>query len=111
MVNTCWALPITLLPLQKHKLLSRTNSYAVAPHHSGVYPIHQPLYDAWAEVWGVMVTSTEEYPHLRPDHMRRGFVHNDIKVRGSYSIYIERSNVDMLCIRSLLKNLNMYKVT
>ncbi|XP_065909201.1 bifunctional heparan sulfate N-deacetylase/N-sulfotransferase 4-like [Dysidea avara] len=42
--------------------------------------IDQPLYDAWAEVWGVMVTSTEEYPHLRPDYMRRGFVHNNVKV-------------------------------
>lgn len=44
-----------------------TNScYSVSPHHSGVYPVHEPLYEAWRKVWDVKVTSTEEYPHLRP---------------------------------------------
>ena len=23
--------------------------YSVAPHHSGVFPVHQPLYDAWKQ--------------------------------------------------------------
>uniref|UniRef100_A0A674P823 [heparan sulfate]-glucosamine N-sulfotransferase n=1 Tax=Takifugu rubripes TaxID=31033 RepID=A0A674P823_TAKRU len=54
--------------------------YAVAPHHSGVYPVHSQLYEAWKSVWSIKVTSTEEYPHLRPARYRRGFVHNAIKV-------------------------------
>ncbi|XP_029962943.1 bifunctional heparan sulfate N-deacetylase/N-sulfotransferase 2 [Salarias fasciatus] len=54
--------------------------YAVAPHHSGVYPVHSQLYEAWKSVWGIEVTSTEEYPHLRPARYRRGFIHNGIKV-------------------------------
>lgn len=54
--------------------------YAVAPHHSGVYPVHSQLYEAWKAVWSIKVTSTEEYPHLRPARYRRGFTHNGIKV-------------------------------
>lgn len=56
--------------------------YAVAPHHSGVYPVHMQLYDAWKKVWGIKVTSTEEYPHLKPARFRRGFIHSGISVRG-----------------------------
>lgn len=55
--------------------------YAVAPHHSGVYPIHLQLYEAWKKVWGIKVTSTEEYPHLKPARFRRGFIHSGISVR------------------------------
>ncbi|CAF93152.1 unnamed protein product, partial [Tetraodon nigroviridis] len=55
--------------------------YAVAPHHSGVYPVHSQLYEAWKSVWNIKVTSTEEYPHLRPARYRRGFTHNGIQVR------------------------------
>lgn len=54
--------------------------YAVAPHHSGVYPVHVQLYEAWKQVWGIRVTSTEEYPHLKPARYRRGFIHNGIMV-------------------------------
>uniref|UniRef100_UPI00398EAFF6 bifunctional heparan sulfate N-deacetylase/N-sulfotransferase 1b n=1 Tax=Pristiophorus japonicus TaxID=55135 RepID=UPI00398EAFF6 len=54
--------------------------YAVAPHHSGVYPVHIQLYEAWKQVWGMKVTSTEEYPHLRPARFRRGFKHNGIMI-------------------------------
>ena len=54
--------------------------YAVAPHHSGVYPVHSQLYEAWKSVWNIKVTSTEEYPHLRPARYRRGFIHNGIQV-------------------------------
>lgn len=54
--------------------------YAVSPHHSGVYPVHSQLYEAWKNIWGIRVTSTEEYPHLRPARHRRGFIHNDIQV-------------------------------
>jgi len=55
-------------------------SYSVAPHHAGVFPVHEELYDAWKKVWGIRVTSTEEYPHLVPDRFRRGFIHKDIMV-------------------------------
>ncbi|KAM9476376.1 bifunctional heparan sulfate N-deacetylase/N-sulfotransferase 2 isoform 1-T12 [Clarias gariepinus] len=54
--------------------------YAVSPHHSGVYPVHSQLYKAWKNIWGIQVTSTEEYPHLRPARHRRGFIHNGIEV-------------------------------
>ena len=56
-------------------------SYSVAPHHAGVFPVHEDLYTAWRSVWGVRVTSTEEYPHLDPARHRRGFIHSDIMVR------------------------------
>lgn len=56
------------------------HTYAVAPHHSGVYPVHEPLYDAWSKVRHVQVTSTEEYPHLKPAWLRRGFIYKGIKV-------------------------------
>uniref|UniRef100_A0A7E4ZZH6 [heparan sulfate]-glucosamine N-sulfotransferase n=1 Tax=Panagrellus redivivus TaxID=6233 RepID=A0A7E4ZZH6_PANRE len=55
-------------------------SYAVSPQHLGVYPLHEPLYQAWSEVWNVKVTSTEEYPHLKPAWNRRGFIHHNISV-------------------------------
>ncbi|XP_022667270.1 bifunctional heparan sulfate N-deacetylase/N-sulfotransferase-like isoform X1 [Varroa destructor] len=60
--------------------LGADQHYSVAPHHSGVYPVHEPLYDAWKRVWDVRVTSTEEYPHLRPARFRRGFIHRGIMV-------------------------------
>ncbi|KAK6290865.1 hypothetical protein J4Q44_G00387350 [Coregonus suidteri] len=52
--------------------------YAVAPHHSGVYPVHPQLYESWRKAWDIRVTSTEEYPHLKPARYRKGFIHNDI---------------------------------
>ena len=60
--------------------ISAMSGYSIAPHHSGVYPVHEPLYEAWKKVWGVRATSTEEYPHLRPDRLRRGFIHKGIMV-------------------------------
>lgn len=61
--------------------------YAVAPHHSGVYPVHIQLYAAWKKVWGIQVTSTEEYPHLKPARYRKGFVHNSIMVRAHCAVF------------------------
>ncbi|EGW09036.1 Bifunctional heparan sulfate N-deacetylase/N-sulfotransferase 4 [Cricetulus griseus] len=58
--------------------------YAVAPHHSGVYPVHIQLYAAWKKVWGIQVTSTEEYPHLKPARYRKGFIHNSIMVSAYF---------------------------
>lgn len=59
------------------------SGYSVSPHHSGVYPVHEGLYEAWKRVWNIKVTSTEEYPHLRPARLRRGFIHRNIMVRRS----------------------------
>ncbi|XP_076368391.1 bifunctional heparan sulfate N-deacetylase/N-sulfotransferase-like isoform X2 [Tachypleus tridentatus] len=56
------------------------SGYSVAPHHSGVYPVHEQLYEAWKHVWNIRVTSTEEYPHLHPSRFRRGFIHRNIMV-------------------------------
>lgn len=61
--------------------------YAVAPHHSGVYPVHIQLYAAWKKVWGIQVTSTEEYPHLKPARYRKGFIHNSIMVSMYCCVY------------------------
>uniref|UniRef100_A0A8C4X1X4 N-deacetylase/N-sulfotransferase (heparan glucosaminyl) 1a n=1 Tax=Eptatretus burgeri TaxID=7764 RepID=A0A8C4X1X4_EPTBU len=63
-----------------HGIPIHLSHYAVAPHHSGVYPMHETLYDAWRHVWGVRVTSTEEYPHLKPARYRRGFIHRGVMV-------------------------------
>lgn len=60
--------------------LKVNHGYAVAPHHSGVYPIHEPLYECWRELYDISVTSTEEYPHLKHAYFRRGFKHNNINV-------------------------------
>ncbi|KAH3872367.1 bifunctional heparan sulfate N-deacetylase/N-sulfotransferase-like [Dreissena polymorpha] len=56
------------------------DNYAVAPHHSGVFPVHDPVYVAWKSIWDIKVTSTEEYPRLHPGWGRRGFVHRGIMV-------------------------------
>ncbi|XP_065336089.1 bifunctional heparan sulfate N-deacetylase/N-sulfotransferase isoform X1 [Cloeon dipterum] len=62
------------------KNIPTDSGYSVAPHHAGVYPVHEYLYEAWKKVWNVKVTSTEEYPHLRPARLRRGFIHRNIMV-------------------------------
>ena len=58
------------------------SGYSVSPHHSGVYPVHEALYDVWKRLWNIRVTSTEEYPHLRPARLRRGFIHRGVMVRS-----------------------------
>lgn len=55
-------------------------SYGVAPHHSGVYPVHEELYTAWSKVDRITVTSTEEYPHLKPAWLRRGYIYKGVRV-------------------------------
>ncbi|XP_076458930.1 bifunctional heparan sulfate N-deacetylase/N-sulfotransferase-like [Babylonia areolata] len=60
------------LPVEQH--------YSVAPHHSGVYPVHEELYTAWRSIWDIKVTSSEEYPSLYPFWRRRGFIHRGIMV-------------------------------
>ncbi|KAJ8319937.1 hypothetical protein KUTeg_001524, partial [Tegillarca granosa] len=54
--------------------------YSIAPWHDGVFPVHEPLYEAWKNVWAIKVTSTEEYPRPHPNRQRRGFIHRDIMV-------------------------------
>lgn len=73
------------------------SGYSVSPHHSGVYPAHELLYLAWKKVWNIKVTSTEEYPHLRPARLRRGFIHRNIMVLPrqtcglfTHTMYIDR---------------------
>ncbi|XP_037813495.1 LOW QUALITY PROTEIN: bifunctional heparan sulfate N-deacetylase/N-sulfotransferase, partial [Lucilia sericata] len=73
------------------------SGYSISPHHSGVYPAHEILYEAWKKVWHIKVTSTEEYPHLRPARLRRGFIHRNIMVLPrqtcglfTHTMYIDR---------------------
>uniref|UniRef100_A0A915E648 Heparan sulphate-N-deacetylase domain-containing protein n=1 Tax=Ditylenchus dipsaci TaxID=166011 RepID=A0A915E648_9BILA len=60
--------------------LNSLPGYAISPQHSGVYPIYTSLYKSWGRVWNVQVTSTEEYPHLRPASARRGFIYANVSV-------------------------------
>jgi len=32
------------------------SGYSVAPHHSGVYPVHELLYTVWKHVWNIKVS-------------------------------------------------------
>lgn len=64
----------------KDMRLNVSLNYAVSPQHSGVYPIHDALYDSWKSIWDVQVTSTEEHPHFAPASKRRGFIYKNISV-------------------------------
>lgn len=77
--SLCVCLCVHLMHWQEHGIPTNMG-YAVAPHHSGVYPVHMQLYEAWKKAWGIRVTSTEEYPHLKPARYRKGFIHNNIMV-------------------------------
>lgn len=68
------------LEFAKRHNLPLEAGYAVAPHHAGVFPVHEPLYTCWKNVWDVSVTTTEEYPHLYPARHRRGFIHKGLHV-------------------------------
>ena len=45
----------------------------------GIYSMYAPP-PCLMKVWNISVTTTEEYPDLRPDHKRRGFKHRGISV-------------------------------
>ena len=66
--------------------------YAVAPHHSGVYPVHEELYTAWKNMWDIKITSTEEYPFLYPFWRRRGFIHRGVMVCSVIHSHQKRIN-------------------
>ncbi|KAH9503172.1 Bifunctional heparan sulfate N-deacetylase/N-sulfotransferase 2 [Bulinus truncatus] len=53
--------------------------YMVTPHHSGIYPVIESLYDHWREN-NVICTSTELYPRHLPQWGRRGFIHKGVMV-------------------------------
>nr|XP_002120286.1 bifunctional heparan sulfate N-deacetylase/N-sulfotransferase 4 [Ciona intestinalis] len=74
-----------------------SSHYAVAPHHAGVYPVHEQLYYCWKKIWNISSTSTEEYLSLRPDHKRRGFIHKNIMVlpRQTCGLFTHTMVLDM----------------
>ncbi|XP_059162378.1 bifunctional heparan sulfate N-deacetylase/N-sulfotransferase 3-like [Physella acuta] len=55
------------------------SEYMVTPHHSGVFPVLDFVYDTWKEK-GVLCTSTEQYPRPLPQWGRRGFIYKGIMV-------------------------------
>ncbi|BFZ05496.1 hypothetical protein BsWGS_08535 [Bradybaena similaris] len=63
---------------QEHNI-PMTRGYMVPPYHEGLYPVYEPLYDAWFGS-GVSSTSTMEYPKESPVWGRRGFIYRDIMV-------------------------------
>ncbi len=68
--------------------------YSVAPHHSGIYPVYDALYELWSEIWKIKATSTEEYPHLFPAYSRKGFVHKTgIKIMPRQTCGIFTKNI------------------
>lgn len=80
----------------KDHYIPTDSGYSVAPHHSGVYPVHEILFEAWKHIWNVRVTSTEEYPHLRPARLRRGFIYRNIMVmpRQTCGLYTHTIYID-----------------
>ncbi|GAA31076.2 heparan sulfate N-deacetylase/N-sulfotransferase [Clonorchis sinensis] len=70
------------------------DTYAVSPHHSGIYPVIQHLYDAWRTVWNIKATSTEQYPRVSMSKPHLGFKFREIQVLprqtcGIYSRFVE----------------------
>lgn len=78
------------------KGLVLNTSYAVSPHHSGIYPVYDHLYEYWSKLGHIKATSTESYPHLRPKHMRRGFMYKNIMVapRQACGIFSHTNFID-----------------
>ena len=57
-------------------------AYAIAPHHTGIYPINPIVYDVWHRIVNFSVTSTENYPyHYDLPSNRRGFIYRGLHVR------------------------------
>ncbi|CAF0734572.1 unnamed protein product [Rotaria sp. Silwood1] len=79
---------------QKYNLPLDPN-YAVAPHHTGIYPINPILYDIWHRIINFNVTSTLNYPyHYMSPSNRRGFIYKGLSVlpRQSCSLYTTTRN-------------------
>lgn len=60
--------------------LKTDSFYSVSPHHSGIYPLYEDLYESWKDIWLIKASSTEGYPHLKPFYSRRGFIYKEIMV-------------------------------
>ena len=58
--------------------------------------MHDQLYDSWKKILNIRVTSTEEYPHLRPAYLRRGFIYKNIMVlpRQTCGLYTHTIFID-----------------
>ena len=84
------------LPLVPH--------YSVAPHHSGVYPVHEPLYKAWKRVYNVSVTSSYLHPNNKPAYKIRGFKYKGIQVSLETTPLLERTLINNIhtCILSII---------
>jgi len=54
------------------------------------------------------VTSTEEYPHLKPFHLHRGFIYKGIKVQCIYIVYILHIIVYILHILVYILHILVY---
>ncbi|VDD82768.1 unnamed protein product [Mesocestoides corti] len=80
----------------EQKDLPIAEGYAVAPHHSGVYPVTPHLYRAWKAIWRINVTTTEGYPHFNPPRLRRGFSYMGVQVlpRQVCSVYTGTTRFD-----------------
>ncbi|CAL1537160.1 unnamed protein product [Lymnaea stagnalis] len=79
---------------EKHKIRV-VKDYMVTPHHSGVYPALEMVYDEWIKR-GVVCSSTEEYPSITPQWGRRGFIHRGIMVvpRQTCRLYTKTVNFE-----------------
>ncbi|CAK9297157.1 unnamed protein product [Gordionus sp. m RMFG-2023] len=90
--------------MEKNKLFSKihklkmADEYAVAPKHSGVYPIQPLLYETWKKIFNISVTSTTMYPHMYPRGIRRGFIHNNISVlpRQDLALFAHQSQIKQI---------------
>jgi hypothetical protein len=78
--------------LKKYKLPLDPN-YAVAPHHTGIYPINPIVYEIWSHIMNFNITSTENYPyHYNLPSNRRGFIYRGLSVGSSFSFNTTISN-------------------
>jgi hypothetical protein len=90
--------------------------YAVSPHHSGIYPVYDQFFKHWSDIWLIKATSTEEFPHLRPYWLRRGFIHNDIMVLPrqtcgiyTHTIYIDSYPNGIDSLKSMIRGGELFK--
>ncbi len=67
---------------EEHDVARLLTEYDLTPYHSGIYPIHEPLYDAW-NTFGYRYTSTTA--------VTEGFVHKGIYVAPRQSCGISSS--------------------
>ncbi|KAF5402591.1 Bifunctional heparan sulfate N-deacetylase/N-sulfotransferase [Paragonimus heterotremus] len=74
-----------LVSLMKHDIPVHS-AYAVSPHHSGIYPVLESLYNAWHHVWNLTATSTEHYPRVHTLGPHLGFRFRGVQASPSSSL-------------------------